>query len=493
MMDKDLESIKCLNKFSFESKMIICELFSQRLMTTNEVDLVSNINGIMPTELEIFMLYSVLYDDDDSNLQIDDIAFVEIINAIRNYWHPKWDEFQKANTYTENFLMISGLTQFAIQGNISLKFYRYNYFFSFINDEINMKEKFIDKFHCDYDEFRKFAFSIYLLLSDKEAYPEKAKFITFLWEKYRIAAYQLQIEKERFKEAVSELLGDKDENYYYGLKIQYLFPIIETNECRYIPIPYLLINATTDSLLHRLTEGQSDLRQSIGKNVLESYLYDLFTDIDKIEYLYKEQKYLIGREELLSPDVIVIENDYCMMFDTKLSVPNIKMRFFDETSIRKAIEIAAENVKKIYLQINNYDNDSFKLDKKIRKENVFGIIVQLEDYYVSRKAIYEKARQLLEEKNNILSDDDFSFMCSNIKIVGLSAIELSLIHGNSFLTKLINNKLNKEKWFDLYLSDESEIKDDSFVIRSVEEFINKEKQEFIFDAELAKKVDKEKY
>lgn len=483
-MDIFYEGLNKLKNYSFESKMLLCEHFSQQLMTSNNLDLPGNINGVMPSELEIFMLYSALFDDNQSSLTIDDHTFSEIINAIRNFQHPKWDELQETGNYADYFLMISGLTQFAVQGNISQRFCRYNYFFNFKNDEINMQEKFRDKFHCSYEQFRKFAFSVYLIFSDKENRTDiKAIFLSFLMEKYNEAEKQLIITKESYKKSVKDLLGDNLIDYYYGLKIQYLFPIIETEDSLYFPIPYLLINSTTDSLLHRLTEGEPDIRRIIGKTVLEQYLYDLYSEIENIDFIYKEKKYSIGKEELLSPDLMVIENDYCMMYDTKLSVPSSSMRILDEVSINKAINIAAENVKKIYLQIINYDQGHFKLDKKICKNNVFGIIVQLEDYYISRVSIYEKARQILKEKKYILSDEEYEFMCSNIKIVGLSAIESVLFQGQSYLNYLVTNKLDRDKWFDRFLSNEQEIEKSTSVIKSIDDFVKKELADFNSDVE----------
>lgn len=483
-----IEVIKKLKNYTFDSKMIICEIYAQRLMNPNELDIIGNINGVMPNELEIFMLYSVIYDDDESTLEINHRDFSEIITAIRNFRHPKWDEFEMDNKYSENFMMISGLTQFSVQGNVSQRFFRYDYFFTFINDDIDMKQEFNKKFGCDYDHFRRFAFSIYLLLSDKNQSTSKQKVMTYLWKEYRNAAKLLKIDKKSYKKAVVDLLGDDILNYYYGLKIQYLFPIIEGINFQYQPIPYLLINATTDSLLHRLTEGNEELRRSIGKNVLEQYLYDLYTEIENIDHIYPEQKYYIGKKELLSPDVIVIEDDYCMMFDTKLSVPSIRMRTFDKSAIDKAIKIAAENVKKIFFHINNYDQGHFELDRKINRNNVFGVIVQLEDFYVSRKEIYETARQMINSDAAKMTEDEYSFMCSNIKIVGLRDVEQALFKGQSYLKYLIHNKSNKEKWFDIFLTNVPEIVNDSTVIRSLEKFVNKEKNEFLLDVKAAKRM-----
>lgn len=46
-----------------------------------------------------------------------------------------------------------------------------------------------------------------------------------------------------------------------------------------MPSPYLVINAVTESMLNQLTEGDEKLRGDLGKEVLESYLYDIAIEL----------------------------------------------------------------------------------------------------------------------------------------------------------------------------------------------------------------------
>ena len=70
-----------LKRYSFESKMAICQLQSRRLMKFNRLELFKDSSICYPWELDIFALYSILVDKEykhDSFKEINDRHFVSV-------------------------------------------------------------------------------------------------------------------------------------------------------------------------------------------------------------------------------------------------------------------------------------------------------------------------------------------------------------------------------------------------------------------------------
>lgn len=257
----------------------------------------------------------------------------------------------------------------------------------------------------------------------------------------------LSIEREEYKKQLSSLYADSIIDQYYGLKIQYLYPFIAGQNYTYIPSPYLVINAVTESMLNRMTLGDNKLRRSIGKEVIESYLYDIVAQLDTVTWISSEIEYQNGRDKLLTSDVIVAEGDAVIFYDTKSITPSLKLRKFDATEIDNDIKIYAEDVIQIYNQIKNYMQGLFQLDKSYSKNSIFGIVVVLEDAVVSRKKVYEKTYDILQESMT-LSEEEKDYICSHIKVLPLRAIECMILQNTSIIPELKEQLDKPEKWYD---------------------------------------------
>lgn len=474
-MFKILKELEKLKQFSIESKLLGCEKYAQRLMQSDTLDLsiIATGEGVAPTELEIFSLFSIVFDT-GSNTPLDTKTFLKIITEIRNYWHPKLNQAITEGDYADNFMMICGLTQFAVQGNIIQRLYRYDYFFHFINENINMPTEFERKFGSDFDDFVIFVFTVYLVLSAKNAGNPTVP-LSYVFKKYKNVMSVLTITTNSFIEELKGMYGDKFIDYFYGLKIQYVFPFIEATDGIYIPLPYSIINAATESLLNRLTEGNNDLRSTIGKNVIENYLFDIYSEVKSICSISPEIDYKIGRQSLLSPDVIIIEDDCCIMFDTKAIAPSIKLREFSREKIEETASILADNVSKIYKQIVNYINGHFSIGYDIKKENIFGVVVILEDCYISRKRIIEYAISKLEQ-NGPVEETEKQYIYSNIKVVSLREVESCVLQNTSYLPALISQRDEPNRWFDLRFYNSTVEKG---VIGSLESFLEMLKSKYV--------------
>jgi hypothetical protein len=450
----DLDFIKELSNYSLESKMFACQGYASRIMSTSEVDMMKAYRqNIMPWELEAFAAFSIINDEDGVETPINAESFSNIITNIRNYWHPELTLAEKNGTYADTFMMISALQQFPVQGLFLQKLFRYNYFFNFISPQIDMSVEFNKKFGAPYCDFELFAFIVFLSCSidgqssigiDKCRYSLEKAF------KISSAFDQLRIGKDEYKKELMNLYRESEVDYYYGLKIQYSYPLISGEDFTYIPSPYLVVNAVTESLLNRLTFNNNKLRNIFGKEVIESYLFDIYKDIPDVTWISREFSY--GKSTLLTPDVLVSEGDYCTFFDTKALSPSLKIRQFNQDEITKELNIYAENVLQVYQQIRNCTDGCFELDKQYEKEKMFGVVVVLEDAVLPREKVYERAFDLWEEKNEVLSETEKNYIHSHIKVIPLRQIESMVLQNMSFLPCLITQERNPEQWDDLTFS-----------------------------------------
>lgn len=292
LIHSDLSFLLELENYSFESKMLACQKFASRIMSCSKVDMqLAYQENIMPWELEVFSLFSVVYDNPDATEQLTGEAFGRIITLIRNYWHPELTIAEVNGVYSDYYMMISTLQQFPVQGVFLQKLFRYDFNFSFSNEKLNMKQAVTDKFENDYRQFELFAFIMFVCTSlEGRNALGNLRCNEILKRVFSIGTVrrQLSIDKEEYIRQLNELYHGNLIDYYYGLKIQYQFPIVEDSECGYIPSPYLVINAVTESLLNRLTFGNSELRRKFGKEVVEEYLYSIYKELDTVTWISRE-------------------------------------------------------------------------------------------------------------------------------------------------------------------------------------------------------------
>lgn len=168
LVHSNLDFLKILEKYTLESKLLACQKYSSRIMSSSMVDMRKAYKeNIMPWEIEAFAAYSLVYDNDAATEVLDGRTFAETITLIRNYWHKGLTAAEESGEYPEVFMMISALQQFPVQGVFLQKLYRYHYFFTFQNSNLNMRKVFFDKMGVNYEQLEEFAFLIFFGLARK--------------------------------------------------------------------------------------------------------------------------------------------------------------------------------------------------------------------------------------------------------------------------------------------------------------------------------------
>lgn len=449
----DLTFLETLNQYTLESKMTICQIYASRIMSTSEV---SNeyilTQNITPWELEAFAAFSVIYDDPDATAQITGDIFERIITLIRNYWHPELTLAEEKGTYADVFMMISMIQQFPTQGMFLQKMFRYDYFFRFKNENVNMEEEFVKAFGVEYRKFEVFAFIVFVSCSiDAQKKVGQEQCNKGLEKAFSIPGVlsQLKVTLDGYKELLHSQYKGNVLDYYYGIKIQYLYPFIEGENFIYIPSPYLVINAVTESMLNRLTLGNSTLRKKLGKEVIEEYLHSIYKENPSVTWISREFEYKKGNKTILTPDVLVEEHNCALLFDTKALAPSLKIRQFDQAEIERETETYADDILQIYQRILDLQAGYYKLSNTFEQNNVFGVVVVLEDAAIAKHSVYEKVFTKLSEKALDDTPDVRNYIQSHIKVVPLSQIEQTVLIGHSYM-ECLQNQVNDHKMWNNY-------------------------------------------
>ena len=448
----DLSFLENLSNYTFESKMLFCQTYACRIMTSSEVSTELMLkSNIMPWELEAFATFSVIYDSPNAKKQMNDEVFCNIITLLRNYWHPELTIAEENGTYSDYFMMISTLQQFPVQGTFLQKLFRYNFFFNFKNDNLDMKATFEEMFENEYRKFELFAFIIFATCSSEgQNLLQRELWQTVLSKAFSIGSVhkQLSIDKNEYKRLLNGQYKGKISDYYYGLKIQYLYPIIEDLDCYYVPSPYLVVNAVTTSMLNRLTLGKNALRRRFGKEVIEEYLFSIYRELKTVTWISREFKYYVGRDPHLTPDVLVEELDKAILFDTKALSPSLKIRQFDKEEIEKETNTYAADILQLYRRILDLNDGHFTLQSKFEKNDVFGVVVVLEDAAIPKHKVYDRVFEMLKEEGLDANSEICDYIHSHIKVIPLYQIEQTVLIGHSYMECLLNQVVERSKWDD---------------------------------------------
>jgi len=439
-----------LKRYSFKEKMRICTEYSRMLVEIKGLNFVENINGkVLPWELETFALLSVLstneYDNRTFSSKKSRKQFINIINTIKDYI-PTMLELNR-NNFLDNFRIVAGLTQFHLQEPFIFKYHRYNYFFNFKNEKVDMQTEFSNKFGVEYSDFAEFGWLTNAFYSKDLKHDDLVnKTIDYLFYKYSHVLRKLVIERESLIFLQQEVTTNIDE-YLYSFKYFCQFPFVKHNEDFFLPLPHLLFQSVTSSLLFRLTEDNKGVRDIFGKEVLESYLFAITESSFKYDEIKKEFDYKGSKGNERTLDLMIKHNNQCLLIDIKsmspsISIRNLKTKTIDTTKSRQIDQLVS-----LYKHINTkfaQEYIPFESDNKFTKENIFGFVILLEDSFISRKTIHLEAAKEL----NIETDsDEYRWMCSNLRMISLFDYERIVFFNENIFNHLTYSRDNQSTWF----------------------------------------------
>lgn len=412
-----------LKRYSFEQKMNISHEYS--IPWVNGVDeSLARTGWPLPWELEAFVLLSIISREWYSNSfdGRNQHVFLDIISCIRKYIPPKISASVGTPALIKYFAISAGLTQLEIQENHIYKLFRYNYFFNFSNDRIDMPTVFRGKFGCSYKEVLSAILGVLLSYSVlKEGLSPKES--AALYRLYPEIMNNLRISRDDYISNLNEITPDY-RDYNYCLRPSCSYPFIVDNEEIYLPLPHLLLQSITSSLLFRLTDGRNDLQKTIGKEVIEAYLFKIICASKAFDEVLPEKQYSVGHQHnLLTADVMAKKDSCVVFFDSKSFSPKIDSRILCDSAIEADTARLADGIVQIYKHIHNkfqteYDFFDPKVDAPM--DYRFGLIIIKTDPHIQLEDIYKYAAEKLGID---IDSPEYVWLCLHIGFADLYDVE----------------------------------------------------------------------
>lgn len=436
-----------LKRYSFEEKIRMCHKYSRALIDGNgDVSVEEMTRMVYPWEIETFLLLAIHSTPEYAENTFEgkkENKFIEMINAIRFFEHPKLLQEKGSTRFIDLFFASTGLSQFDIQETKHYKMFRFKYFFTFQNEKIDMKIEFKKCFGTEYKEFLELGSFLTLVYGSNLNIDNR--FLDYIAIKcFPLAFLNLTIDLDEYKKQLNAVTTEI-EDYVTCLRPSFKYPFILREEKIYFPLPHLLIRSITSSLLYRMTEGNNKIRSIIGKEVLEEYLYDILKNSCAYEEVYRENSFYIEHhQEVMSLDIMARQGNEYLFVDSKMAVPSAKVRVFDIEYYQNEVSKLADQVIQVYKHLNFYlpkymDYTSFEIKPMEFNEKIWGIVAILEDGFIRRESIY----QLTAAKLNIApKSKEYEWMTTHIKVESFYDIERYALTGRSLIDAL---KQQKEK------------------------------------------------
>ncbi len=421
-----------LKRCSFESKMNTAQIYSRQLMIYSGAQGLST-KRPLPWEIEAFVLFSV-YSKEWKFDKLDNKNFFKIMNSIRDYIPPKLEQHKGNVNFLNWFKITAASTQFYSQQNYMFLFYRYNYYFSFQNNIIDMKTHFISKFDHEHYEFLIMAQSMWLALMST---PETifAAIMPLIYEKYRNHISKIAISRNDYITQMENHSGSF-EDFLYSFRPSYSYPFIEYKNSYYLPTPHLLFQAVSSSMMYRLTENDEELRRIIGKEVFESYLLKIINDSNEFDQVIPEQDYEINKEQKKTVDVMAIQGGTIVLFDRKSYVPKSKLRLISEDALESDISRIAKAIVQVYKHTRGKIGKEYYYFEKNKDsinfdDDIFGIVVIEEDGYLPEEETFNFAVDKLK-----INESEAQWLKGHIVVLSLYDLERILFTNQSIISYL---------------------------------------------------------
>ena len=427
-----------LKRFSFFEKMRIASIYSSNAIMFKQ-NLKNDKPMVLPWCIETFVMLSMEadeYGDGDFRGKNEQKA-IKMFNAIwaasSHIIDRQWGNF----SFIDIFLPVTGLTQFQRQEIEEIHKYRYLRIFNDNTTPVFLKDVFRQKMGTDYEDFLLLGEVLEILfyaqsLSNRFSIPRKM-LRYLLEERFPEAAKMLSITRTRYVELQQQYVNNNPDpyKYVYSLRPSFQYPLIEDGDNIYFPLPHLLLQSVTTSLLYRITEGDNKLREAMGKHIWEQYLYDTVRDSGVYDDVVREQPYRNSKSEKYGPDVLARKGKEVLFLDSKSSVPSTGIRTLDPIAFERHIAYIGDYINKLARHMWSFqDYSPYGDDASNSIEDYWGVVVVLEDTYMPRKHYYNKAQELLGLSEG---SEKWQWVVDHIKVASLYQIEKLSLSGESVI------------------------------------------------------------
>lgn len=405
-------------------------------------------NELYNHELELIAMLSVVTDNraNYSIIPTEQKWLYDAVNVIRgqSYLSPLFDSVGALGA-------IAGLLFMQSQGQkiYSNLYYRYDFIYNYVNENINMVEVFKSFFGVEFQSFLDLCF---LTATYKEF--DKVNDLNWFYEKLnedlKKVFNHLSIKRNGFIELHNQISRNHEIYSFFDLNLLLKYPFIEYNGKIYCPwypyIPY----ACTENLMFVITKDDNDLRSLIGKNVIEAYVLNLFEKAKYSNNLKIDSEIIYGKEHHHTSDVILTKNSEVLLIEIKFMNQSLKLRDISEKEIDTFSERLAKGFSQLTRNINSFIAGEFNERLDIECSTAKGLLLTYDSYYFHREQIYKKAISILESEGIIITLDELK---SKVLLMSLNNLENILTRiDDDFISYTDSLFRNPTSWLDMQYS-----------------------------------------
>ncbi len=423
--------------------------------TTNGIKAMSN-GSLSLFHIKYLAMISIIHDGNATKKMADSRLFIEMLNNIISFiptLKHKLDKKMKGVEKVEMVAIKMSFQQIKYSKSVFDDFFRYNYFFKFKNDNINMEEIFKKHFEFSFEEYAKFVTLVFILSSKNQVLSKEIILNNIhILDKVKIQSMlkYLTQTRDEFIESFNKNNKTGTEAYdqfqkLYDLNPLIIKPFISYEEELYLPIPQLMYWAITEGFYHRICNEKGEkFTQDFGKNVFEKYIEKIIKTNEEIK-IYPEFPY--NKNNDLSPDFILIKNDEMIFLEAKAAKTIIQMRNLHlecyKQEIKKAFGKGVKQcVKKEQLYLNGKMKES--KDKSIRlPENIkkiYYLVVVLEDFNFPTTELF------LSQISDFLSEDNLTFNKEKLLVLDINILEKIFEEKEQDIFDFIKYRIDEKKF-----------------------------------------------
>ena len=415
-----------LSRTSFTSKMVKAFNASIATMSPNgQVNPETLRNLWLPEEIETFVLNSIVAKE-YTNKDMTDKQFIDVMNAIRQYQPP--EQYIRLHSDQLKWILPTiGSVQFESQQYSVFRLFRHHCLFSFSNEKVDVDKEFRRKFGKRYDEYAAIVYMLQMLLSQQKV-PISEKLIEKICIEVPWFIENLKMTRDEYKEELGQFANSKAD-YRYCLRPSYSYPFIEYQDVVYLPTPHLLIQSITTAMMNRLTFGDNKLREKIGKNSCETYLFRIVADSGLFDEVIPEYEYVKGQKTL---DVLTRKKNIAILIDSKLFSPKVALRTHDDKAYNDDLSRITKEVKQAYDQARN------KFGKKYNPfsadvDDVYALVVVYQEGYLDYEAMYSQIASILSINKD---SPEYAWLWQHVGLTDIATIERYMLTKTDILPSI---------------------------------------------------------
>ncbi|MCY8958182.1 hypothetical protein [Bacillus atrophaeus] len=371
-------------------------------------------------ELGYLSLASIVAEEwsgETRNISYNDLR--KILMLYRNYNIPfrhEDDADLADHEIITQFSVRAGLQQFIYQRNHFKSFYRYYYLFNYISSKTNIKKTFLEVFGYEYEDYLLFSWVLYIYSSRTWEINKTnlkrtiAEVLHFSDRKIETLLNSFSITREEFIDLYRKFATTDSKMKVYDFNPLLMKPIVTDKDSDFLlPMPFTIFIAVTEGMFQQLcTVKGLSFKSDFGKHAYEDYIEHILK-IHNYDYI-KEFEYRFQKNNLRSPDLMLVKDDHVIFIELKARVPMISLRTTNYKKYKQELRISLGAALAQCFKKEKHLKSGFitheKLPDKISK--ISHIAITLEEFNVAdefglEEAIKNNGGELSNSRYHVMS------------------------------------------------------------------------------------------